>query len=73
MVNYDQPIRKQPLNNAKPNISFGVEFTSSSHAFQIFMGNFGDTLPQNNNAYNQNDFRYIGQYLIGFNITRLWN
>lgn len=59
---------KQP----KPNLSFGIEITSSSHAFQIFAGNYNLILPQRNHLYNQNDLGN-GEFLIGFNITRLWN
>ena len=73
IVNYDQPITKHNTNNPSPNISFGLELTTSSHAFQFFLGNYGSITPQRNNYFNHNDPHYIGQYLIGFNITRLWN
>lgn len=73
IVNYDQPITKHNTNNPAPNISFGIELTTSSHAFQIFLGNYGAITPQRNNYFNKNDPHYISQYLIGFNITRLWN
>ena len=46
--------------------------TTSSHAFQVFMGNYNAIVPQYNNKFNQNDFR-DWQFVIGFNITRLWN
>ena len=36
MFNYDQPITKHPENNPNPNLSFGVEFNTSSHSFQLF-------------------------------------
>ncbi len=79
IANYDQPITSHNLESVdpKPNISFGVELTSSSHQFQIFCGNFYNITPQRNNVFNQNswekddlDHRNV---LIGFNITRLWN
>ncbi len=73
IVNYDQPITKHRSNNPAPNISFGLEMTTSSHAFQFFLGNYGSITPQRNNYFNQNDPHYISQFLIGFNITRLWN
>jgi hypothetical protein len=73
IINYDQPITKHNTNNPKPNFSFGLELSTSSHAFQFFLGNYGSITPQRNNYFNQNDPHYIGQYLIGFNITRLWN
>jgi len=72
IVNYDQPLTQHPMNNPLPNISFGLEMKSSGHDFQVFAGNYGNILPQNNNLLNQNDYRK-GQFLIGFNITRLWN
>jgi hypothetical protein len=73
IVNYDQPITKHKTNNPAPNISFGLELTTSAHSFQFFLGNYGSITPQRNNLFNQNDPHFIGQYLIGFNITRLWN
>jgi Membrane bound beta barrel domain (DUF5777) len=96
MVNYDQPITKHAQNNPNPNLSFGIEFNTSSHAFQIFFTNYFFMVPQTNNLYNRNSpFDYSqkyytkdattgdpvlnernyqgGKFLIGFNITRLWN
>ena len=100
MVNYDQPITKHSTNNPDPNLSFGVEFNTSSHSFQIFVGNYSYLNPQRNNLFNKNSpFGYDdmtkthpdrkiddpnttndesirvkgGRFLIGFNITRLWN
>lgn len=93
MVNYDQPITKHTMNNPNPSFSFGVEFTTSAHSFQLFFTNFYYLNPAINNMYNTNNpFRYIdhstndpltdadestvvkgGRFLIGFNITRLWN
>jgi len=72
IVNYDQPITVHPMNNPNPNISLGLDMKTSGHDFQIFVGNYGYILPQNNNVYNHNDFSK-SQFLIGFNISRLWN
>ena len=72
IVGYDQPLTQHPTNNPHPNISFGFETNTSSHAFQVFAGNYGSIVPQSNNMFNQNDFTK-SQYVIGFNITRLWN
>lgn len=71
-VGYDQPLTQHPTNNPHPNIAFGFETTTSSHAFQVFMGTYYGIVPQSNNVFNQNDFRN-GQFVIGFNISRLWN
>jgi hypothetical protein len=83
LVNYDQPLTKHATNNPNPNLSFGFEFNTSGHAFQFFLGNYSLLNPQRNNLYNDNSpFGYTqadgtkvkgGRFLIGFNITRLWN
>ncbi|HUR66951.1 MAG TPA: DUF5777 family beta-barrel protein [Chitinophagaceae bacterium] len=83
MLNYDQPFTKHPSGNPHPNFAFGVEFNTSSHSFQLFAGNFFLLNQQRNNLYNNNNpFSYTdatgtkvkgGKFLIGFNITRLWN
>jgi hypothetical protein len=52
----------------EPNFSFGYEITTSSHAFQVFIGNYWGLVPQVNNFNNQNT-----EFLIGFNMTRLWS
>ncbi len=70
-VNYDQPLTQHPMNNPHPNLSLGYEITTDSHAFQIFFANYYGIVPQSNNMFNQNDYR-DGQFVIGFNITRLW-
>ncbi len=72
MVGYDQPLTQHPTNNPHPNICFGFETTTSSHAFQVFATNYYGIVPQSNNFFNQNDYT-TGVYLVGFNITRLWN
>jgi hypothetical protein len=83
MINYDQPLTKHVANNPNPSLSFGVEFNTSSHSFQLFFTNFYYLTPQANNLYNSNapfDYKDAqgnqingGKFLIGFNITRLWN
>lgn len=72
IAGYDQPLTEHTTNNPHPNICFGFETTTSSHAFQVFMGNYYGIVPQSNNVFNKNDFEE-GQFVIGFNITRLWN
>ncbi|MFA5245279.1 MAG: DUF5777 family beta-barrel protein [Pedobacter sp.] len=100
MINYDQPITRHATRNPDPNLSFGLEFNTSNHSFQLFFGNYSYLSPQRNNMFNQNSpFGYDdktkthsnlktdnpdttkdegtrvkgGQFVIGFNITRLWN
>jgi hypothetical protein len=72
LVGYDQPLTQHPMNNPHPNICFGFETNTSSHSFQVFAGNYYGIVPQSNNVFNKNDYR-DGQFVIGFNITRLWN
>jgi hypothetical protein len=79
LVNVDQPVTKHVVNNPSPNISFGFAFNTSNHSFQIFLGNYSYLNPHRNNLENRNYFKNangdisIKQFLIGFNITRLWN
>lgn len=94
MVNYDQPITKHATKNPNPSLSLGIEFNTSSHAFQLFFTNYYYLNPSINNMFNTNNpFKYTdlstddpsttdivestqvkgGKFLIGFNITRLWN
>ncbi len=83
IINYDQPLTTHATKNPDPNLSFGLDFNTSNHSFQLFMGNYFMLNQQRNNLYNDNSpFAYTrkdgtkvkgGQFLIGFNITRLWN
>jgi hypothetical protein len=78
IFNVDQPITKHTAGNPNPNLSLGIEMATSSHEFQIFIGNYQSIIPQENNFFNGNDYMAEGEsfwsnYLIGFNITRMWN
>ena len=71
LVDYSQPLTNfddDDYNNA--GISFGVEFGTSAHTFQLFLTNFNGIVPQQNYMMNTNDG---GDLLIGFNITRNYN
>ncbi len=72
LVDYDQPLTQNATNNPNPNLAVGVEIATSSHCFQIIIGNTQYILPQNNALYNANYYKK-GQFLIGFNMTKLWN
>lgn len=72
IVEYDYPITEQEFNTPEPNLSLGLELVTSSHAFQLFVGNFQSLVPQYNHSFNQNNFG-DNEILVGFNITRLWN
>ncbi len=74
VISYTQQLTDHKVTrlNTKPGLTFGWEIATSGHAFQIFATTFQGILPQENISYNQNDFSK-GEFLIGFNITRLWN
>lgn len=74
LISYTQQLtdHKDPDFKLKPGLTFGWELATSGHAFQIFATTFQGILPQENITFNQNDFTK-GEFLIGFNITRLWN
>ncbi|REE82290.1 hypothetical protein BX611_1837 [Lutibacter oceani] len=71
LLDYSQPITKFE-SDPKPGVSIGAEFATSAHAFQIFLTNYNGLVSQKNYMYNQNDF-FNGDFLIGFNITRIYN
>lgn len=59
-------------SDPEPGFGLGVEFRTSSHAFQLFISSYQGIVPQRNVMFSQNDF-FSGDFLIGFNITRLYN
>ncbi|MBI4947348.1 MAG: hypothetical protein HY840_13230 [Bacteroidetes bacterium] len=64
-----------PLNavkDVKPNLALGVEWSTGSHAFQIFFSPYTSIMNQRDIVYNTNDFTKK-EFAIAFNITRLWN
>lgn len=75
LANYDQPLTKHTDSNPQFNVSVGVEMSTSSHQFQIFITNFPYIVPQYNNMYNQPNTQHTWyqDLFIGFNITRQWN
>ncbi|HVZ57469.1 MAG TPA: DUF5777 family beta-barrel protein [Chitinophagaceae bacterium] len=83
LFGYDQPLTRHAAGNPNPNLSIGVEFTTSSHTFQLFFTNYYYITPQRNNLFNKNNpvtltsfndmTLHKENFLIGFNITRLWN
>ena len=85
LLDYSQPFtdfQEDPSNqnpvagldaiNPKAGFSIGVEFRTSSHAFQIYASNLKGIISQDNYFYNTNDF-FDGDILFGFTITRLYN
>tara|TARA_R110000787_G_scaffold84610_1_gene181227 strand:+ start:12052 stop:12918 length:867 start_codon:yes stop_codon:yes gene_type:complete len=72
LIDYSQPLTEFMKDNPHPGISLGVEFGTSSHAFQIFVTNYHGIVSQDNYMYNSNDF-FDGNIMLGFNITRLYS
>jgi hypothetical protein len=60
------------VKDVKPNLALGVEWSTGSHAFQIFLSPYTSIMNQRDIVYNTNDFSKK-EFAICFNITRLWN
>jgi len=56
--------------NPKPSLKFGVEISTFTHAFQIYIGNAGAIVPQLDMLNNMN--KPFDGLAFGFTITRLW-
>jgi len=69
LVDYSQPFGE---NSDNPGLSLGIEMSTGLHSFQVFVGNYNGILPQRNYVLNENKLSEK-QFLIGFNINRLWN
>ena len=72
LVDYSQPLNTFQGRYPLPGVGLGVEFSTGSHAFQLFVTNYKSIVQQQNYMFNQNDF-FRSDYMIGFNITRLWH
>lgn len=79
MFNYTQQLitHKDAKYKMEPGITIGWEIATSAHCFQMFATTFQGILPQQNISYTENrpgnGVVSTSQFLIGFNITRLWN
>lgn len=71
MLSYSQSILTYVNTAPWPNFGLGVEISTSTHAFQIFLTAANGLVPQETVMYNRNN-PYNGAILLGFNITRLW-
>ncbi len=69
LLDYSQPLGE---NSDNPGLSLGIEISTGLHAFQVFVGNYNGILPQRNYVLNGNKLS-DSDFLIGFNINRLWN
>lgn len=69
LLDYSQPFSQ---NTDSPGLALGIEMSTGLHSFQVFVGNYNGILPQRNYILNENKLSEK-QFLIGFNINRLWN
>jgi hypothetical protein len=56
------------FGETKPQLAFGWEKGTPTHAFQLFFANYKGIVGQRNFVYNTNDFT-AGEFLIGLNVT----
>lgn len=70
IAEYDQLLSKNDAFDVYPNLSFGLEIGTSTHAFQIYLSNYNKIIPQHNFVLNTND-PMDGKFLIGFNIMAI--
>lgn len=78
LVDYTQPsyLFLDGNNKRQPGLSFGAEFATSAHAFQIYLTNYKGILNQRSqfNQVNELSFDDFGkQFMLGFTITRRYN
>lgn len=79
VIGYDHPFYIKSLSEhldlnfkSEPNLTFGFEIATSTHAFHIFLGTANGLAPQENMMWNSNDYSKK-HFIFGFNLTRLWN
>jgi hypothetical protein len=79
LFNFDMPLAAKFIAEnstfikpPKPNLAFGAEIATSTHAFHIYIGTSAGLLGQEIIMNNQYDFSN-NQMSLGFVITRLWN
>lgn len=72
LAEYNHPIainewtEEKQDNEFKPNLAFGVNFKTGTHAFQVFATNYENIMSARNHVYNTNE---ISEFVLGFNIT----
>lgn len=78
IFNYDFPLHIEEVQEhtelgfkSRDNLALGVEFSTGTHVFQIFLGTANTLSPQYNMMTNDNRWTN-GDMVIGFTMTRLW-
>jgi hypothetical protein len=79
IFNYDIPLRikniseqREWVDHPEQNLALGLEVSTSTHAFQIYLGAADGIVPQDQLMFNRNKWQDKG-LAVGFVITRLWN
>lgn len=79
IFNYDFPLHIEETQEftelgfkSKDNLAVGVEFSTGTHVFQVFLGTASTLNPQYNMMMNNNKWTN-GDMMIGFTMTRLWS
>ena len=79
VIGYDHPFYIESLSEhleldfkSKPNFTVGFEIATSTHAFHVFLGTANNIVAQEIITRNDKDWKDM-QFLVGFNLTRLWN
>lgn len=70
IAEYDQLLSENEAFDVYPNLSFGLEIGTATHAFQIYLSNYNKIIPQYNYVLNTYD-PMDGKFLIGFNIMAI--
>ncbi len=78
IATYDAPLKIKDISeqtnwdtHAEPSFAIGVDISTYTHAFQIYIGNASGIIPQDNMMFNKSKFNKEG-IAVGFTITRLW-
>jgi hypothetical protein len=64
--------QREWIDPPKPNLACGLQISTSTHVFQIYVGSGEGILPQELMVFNQYDWQNKG-IAFGLLITRLWN
>lgn len=70
IVEYDQLLSENEDSESYPNLSFGIEIGTATHAFHIYLSNYNQIIPQRNFVFNRNN-PWDGKFLFGFNVMAI--
>lgn len=70
VAEYDHLLSENEAEEIYPNLSFGIEIGTATHAFHIYLSNYNQIIPQRNFVFNTNN-PWDGKFLIGFNVMAI--